>query len=568
MGASRIASGIRGALLAGAAAIGAAASPAAADPVYVKQGSKWNAAARAEYYTRDQGSRIIPLAWLKALKTSDGRPFLHDGLARYGYLAGPNSASGLPLGFMVAGPVGTQWAAMNCSACHTRQIEVDGKEYRIDGGPALTDFQAFLSDLVAAVGRTLAEDDSFAAFAAGVPNAPVDLRQQVSLWYQRENTLMQGALPVDRPWGLGRLDAVSMIYNRLAALDLGAPPSYLIAENVRLANAPVRYPFLWNAPKQDRTQWPGFAQNGNDLLARARNLGQVYGVFGIFRPSNRNRRVDFLGGNSTSWPGLAKLEQMVKKIGPPQWPWPRTRAQDRLAAQGKAIYERTDWRQGGCAGCHGIKSGPIRPVLNFTWATPLCDVGTDTRQYGILGRTAKTGILQGSRRPFGQPMDAEAGALDLLGVAVVGSIFQEIFGFSIFSYEDVATPPPAAARDLLSTYAPPTTELCGDLAGPKKYESRVMQGIWATAPYLHNGSVPTLADLLRKPEDRPASFALGNRYDTNLVGLARDQDGRWGTRETTGCDDLDSGNSRCGHDFGTDLSDPEKAALLEYLKIL
>jgi len=568
MGALRSTFGIRAAVLASAVALGAAASPATADPVFVKQGKSWNAAARAEYYTRDQGSRIIPFAWLKALKASDGQPFLHDGLARYGYLPGPNSASSLPLGFMAVGPAGAQSAAMNCSACHTRQIEVDGKEYRIDGGPALTDFQTLLSDLVGAVGRILADDASFATFAAAVPNAPADLRQQVSLWYQRENTLMQGALPTGRPWGLGRLDAVSMIYNRLAALDLGPPPSFMIAENVQLANAPVRYPFLWNAPKQDRTQWPGFAQNGNDLLARARNLGQVYGVFGIFRPSNNNGSVDFLGGNSTSWQGLARLEQMVKKIGPPQWPWPRTKAQEKLAAKGKAIYERADWRQGGCAGCHGIKSGPIRPILNFTWATPLCDIGTDTRQYGILGRQAKTGVLQGSRRPFGQPMGDEAGALDLLGVSVVGSIFQEIFGFSIFSYEDVTTPPPAAAKDLLSAYSPPTTELCGDLAGPKKYESRVMQGIWATAPYLHNGSVPTLADLLKKPEDRPPSFALGNRYDTVLVGLARDQSGSWGNRETTGCADLDSGNSRCGHDFGTDLGDAEKAALLEYLKIL
>ncbi|MGB8900889.1 MAG: hypothetical protein WCC90_17330, partial [Methylocella sp.] len=42
----------------------------------------------------------------------------------------------------------------------------------------------------------------------------------------------------------------------------------------------TRYPFLWNAARQDKTQWPGFAKNGIDLLGLARNLGEVYGVFG------------------------------------------------------------------------------------------------------------------------------------------------------------------------------------------------------------------------------------------------------------------------------------------------
>ena len=49
-----------------------------------------------------------------------------------------------------------------------------------------------------------------------------------------------------------------------------------------------------------------------------------------------------------------------------------------------------------------------------------------------------------------------------------------------------------------------------------------MEGIWAAAPYLHNGSVPTLADLLKPPRNRPDKFEVGNRYDTALVGLARE----------------------------------------------
>ena len=207
----------------------AGVSLATPDPVYVRQGNAWTAAARADFYSRDQGSRIIPLAWLRALTAADGQPFLHDGLARYGYLPNPNGRFNLPVGFMAAaGPAGVQYAAMNCSACHTRQIAVGGTEYRIDGGPALTDFQAFLSDLDAAVGRVLADDTAFAAFAAAMPGAGPDLKGQVAAWYRREHVLISRALPTDNPWGLGRLDAVSMIFNRLTAMDLGPPPSYMI----------------------------------------------------------------------------------------------------------------------------------------------------------------------------------------------------------------------------------------------------------------------------------------------------------------------------------------------------
>ena len=64
-----------------------------------------------------------------------------------------------------------------------------------------------------------------------------------------------------------------------------------------------------------------------------------------------------------------------------------------------------------------------------------------------------------------------------------------------------------------------------------------MQGIWAAAPYLHNGSVPTLADLLKPPRDRPKKFEVGNRYDTALVGLARNQAPGAEERDTRGCSD-------------------------------
>ncbi len=556
------------------ALVATAGSSPAQTPIFVKQGSSWTPATRADFYTRDQGSPVIPLAWLRALKTADGAPFLGDSLARYGYLPNPGGRFNLPVGFMPTGPQGRD-AGMNCAACHTRQIVVGTQEYRIDGGPALVDFQAFLVDLDAAVARLLADEAAFATFAAAAfsfgdtAGSVPALRTNVEAWYARFHTIVDRSLRGDVQWGLGRLDAVSMIYNRLVGLDIGPAPSFMIPDNIAPADAPVRYPFLWNAPKQDRTQWPGFAKNGDDLFALARNLGQVYGVFGVFQPQRSGDRVDFLVNNSTNWNGLSRIETLVGKIGWPRWPWPLDAT---LARQGGRIFDRP-WQEGGCVECHGKRDGAFRLIPpSRTWATPLCDVGTDSKQYSILHRQVASGVYQGARRPFGQPIGATADTFDLLSLSVIGSILQEKTGIKLFKYgattTDTAIPAVhrVLAEQLQGTYAPATGKPCGGTDTPYKYESRVLEGIWATAPYLHNGSVPTLADLLMPAADRPKDFRLGNRYDPRLVGLARDQGPTAKVRDTKGCSDRDSGESRCGHEYGTRLSDSEKLALLEYLK--
>lgn len=542
---------------------------------YLPQGPNWTNATRAAFYTQDQGAAMIPYRWLVAIKTPDGKPFLFDQLQRYGYLrnAFATGTSNLPIGFTLAGPTGSQMAGMTCAACHTRDIVANNVTYRVDGGPAIIDFQAFLVDMVGGVGQALASDAAFTEFGTAVlgPNATpaqrANLKIAAETWYLRENAMITGALPHADQWGLGRLDAVSMIFNRLTGLDLGAAPTYLIASNIRAADAPVRYPFLWNAPTQDKTQWPGFADNGNDLLGLARNLGEVYGVFGIYHPVKSDTlisNVNFLKGNSANFSGLGALENLVKKIGAPRWPFA---IDSQLAAQGKAIYARPT-ASGGCVDCHGQKPGVTRLILQRTWATPIQDVGTDSRQYSVLKRNAESGVLEGGKFWLvGQPIPNTTTAFSLLGFSVIGSIAQQ----KLTLLSPSAT---AQAKSQAKRLAPPN-ELAGafreDAVNPPtniyNYESRVLYGIWAAAPYLHNGSVPTLADLLKPAAQRPVTFAVGANYDPARVGLAAQQPGAY-SRTTTGCEARDSGNSRCGHEFGTTLSDAEKAALLEFLKVL
>ncbi len=559
------------------------ATPARADPFTpLPQGPKWTAATRDAFYTIDQGSRLIPYRWALALRQPDGAPFLADGLARYGYLENPNSPTkGLPIGFMVAPEAGIPTLGMNCSACHTRQIDTNNRTYRIDGGPALADFQALLADLDAAMATTLATPATFASFATAVfagqpaptPAQIATLRAAVEAWYAPFHTIIAKSLPTATPWGIGRLDAISMIFNRVAGLDLGpASSGGMIPGNIVTADAPARYPFLWNASIQDRTQWPGFAPNGSPIFALTRNTGEVLGVFAKFHPTKTVFAVDYKTNSSIQLPGLWQLEDLIVRIGPPAFPGPVDQA---LARKGAELFAAAG---PGCVACHGIAPGGLRPPALETWKTPGQDVGTDSREWQVLARKVDPGVLAGARIPLSFPPQhlpaADAPAADVLKVAVLGAIIDQLptllGGKADLSalHPDLPATPPGIA-DLLNWFRDPLDAPTPPPSGSFPYESRVLQGIWATAPYLHNGSVPTLADLLKPAAERPASFTVGRAYDLDRLGLATTQPaGPRSTITTTGCEARASGNSRCGHEFGTTLNPDEKAALLEYLKTL
>lgn len=103
-----------------------------------------------------------------------------------------------------------------------------------------------------------------------------------------------------------------------------------------------------------------------------------------------------------------------------------------------------------------------------------------------------------------------------------------------------------------------------DLIG---YKVPYLYGVWLRAPYLHNGSVPTLRDLLSPVEQRPTDFYRGyDVLDTINVGFIT----QGAEAEKTGAyyDVNAQGNSNVGHEFGTTLPESDKNALLEYLKTL
>lgn len=114
-----------------------------------------------------------------------------------------------------------------------------------------------------------------------------------------------------------------------------------------------------------------------------------------------------------------------------------------------------------------------------------------------------------------------------------------------------------------------------DMAKTNGYANAPLDGVWARAPYLHNGSVPTLWDLLT-PEDKrnggKTTFYTGHTlYDTINVGIRTDVAESPDGRRATLFDIAQQGNGNKGHSgryYGTELSDADKRALIEYMKTI
>jgi hypothetical protein len=99
-------------------------------------------------------------------------------------------------------------------------------------------------------------------------------------------------------------------------------------------------------------------------------------------------------------------------------------------------------------------------------------------------------------------------------------------------------------------------------ATPEVYIGRPLAGIWASAPYLHNGSVPSLYQLMLPEGQRVSKFKVGSRnFDPVNVGF----DINAGSFEF---DTSLPGNSNKGHTWGTELTDDQRRQLVEYMKSL
>lgn len=554
--------------LAGALAVVAAwtaPTTSAAETAYLEQG--WSPNVRELFYYTPQGSRLAPLAWFMALPRADGQGLFAaaDNLKRYGFLVdeyeGDRGAAtelnptGLPIGFAVD-PVdkpGTgKWVGLTCAACHTGDVQHGGKTYRIDGGPAMVDFDRFLADLAASVRATAFTPALRQAFigrlTGGKPLPEPELKRLQGQLAAFASTLLGRASlrAPSLPSGPGRVDALTQIVNSLAVVDLGEPDNYYPV------GAPTSYPALWLAPQLEFVQWSPIAAS-----PIGRNAGEVLGVFGH---ANLQGPPETLFTSTARIQELGRLESWVETLTPPKWP---------EAAFGQ--IDEAKWRAGkatfdeNCAGCHNMPPYRMTDPAKNAFGRSFIEIGkiemkvvqTDpTYIESLAGRLVKTGDL--SHLLFdGRP--AVTGAeffLKTVGAVVENQLREALLPAPVMAkLNGFRFRPPAGPGLKPEPYAPES--LTAIKAGP-------LMGVWSTGPYLHNGSVPTVYDLLSRPSERPKTFYVGSRL-LDLEKLGFKSGGAPGRFKF---DTSLAGNGNGGHAFPKEkpLSHAQKLEVIEYLK--
>jgi mono/diheme cytochrome c family protein len=432
----------------------------------------------------------------------------------------------------------------------------------------MADVQTFLGELSEALSATHQTEAKFDRFAkmvlAGTGDNPEERKALCKRVAGFSKVLQQlvNRTKGNHPYGFARLDAFGSILNEVCETSLDQP------ENHYPADAPASFPFLWDTPRLDWVQW-----NGSIDSPIARNVGEVLGVFGQLR-----LKPDPAEGQFTSTAhlrNLFELEQLVDQLTAPKWPRRILGAIDWVdATAGERLYAEN------CAMCHAVRDGqgkfPLTPANALgkefiqTNMIALDKIGTDPQlARNFTDRVAVASFL----KPL-LPAELQAAPKIprrvLLSVAVAKVVERKI----------IESQPPLDREQL--------TRLNGfRMRGEQPpnlaaYKARPLNGVWATSPFLHNGSVPNLDALLRPGKDRPKSFWVGSRsFDVDRVGFSSEESD--GASHFQVVDDEGKpipGNSNAGHEGkyytqrrgedGTwrDFTADERQELIEYMKSL
>lgn len=568
-------------------------------PVYQKPDKlhyldQWSMDERQTYYYTPQGTQVKGLRyeWFGALELPFSRAKFAapDYLARFGFLVdpeqqpSPQNPGNLPVGFArhADDESGEHYLDISCAACHTGELRYKGQSVRIDGGAALHSLAStvptirggsFGQSLGMSMAFTYYNPLKFRRFAKQVLGDEYaakhpQLRRDFKIVLDRLlgtafNDWHRGLYPTEE--GFGRTDAFGRIANSVFG-DAIDPSNY------RIANAPVSYPQVWDIWKFDWVQW-----NGSAMQPMARNVGEALGVgatLHLLGPDGHPVAESERYSSSVRLRDLHTLEETLKQLKPPAWPEQVFGKIDLpLASQGRALYSEN------CAYCHA--PAPKKPAERFApsrdpeWrmrVVPTAIVGTDPttadniadHRFDIskLGWTkAELGKLD--VRLFGATLDD----IDLNNISSAKALAYVTAYVENRAYQDAGISDRERWR--MDGFGLPI-----GVQEKRGYKARPLDGIWATPPFLHNGSVPNLFQLLSPVSERDSQFWVGNfEFNPKHVGFDSEKFAGgflFDTRIT--------GNSNQGHEFragcrqdgviGRALQPEERWALVEYLKVL
>jgi hypothetical protein len=527
--------------------------------IYLNQA--WSQDDREWYYHFSQGSAVLSYDLFLNMEAAESQDLYRNSLnsPENGLVPEPVSPfnpDGLPIGISktnvatsIKGWPAGDYAGVTCAACHEGQLKYKGKLIRIEGGISQTmDFQGLVRGLSEALRANLTDvakfDRSAARLGASTPDAKDKLRKRIESERVRVDEYGSRTSITPHPWGPGRVDALTMIVDRTTATLTG------IRENWSTGNAPVKPPFLWNTPQGLWAQWSAFAQ---DPIAR--NFGETMGVFLPVDLSSKSP-ADGLFQSNGAILELQRVEDQLERLAPPSWPEDLLGKIDREKAKvGKALFMEL------CASCHNAWpyrwTEPNKYGKRFILVglTPKSYVGTEPqlftlRPLAITGELSKFLPPEFRDKPLLEPFvfSTVLGA-EARETAIRKLKLTEAQQLNLHGYRELPSPQPP--EDV--------------------YKAAPRDGVWATPPFLHNGSVPNLYEMLIPAAERTKKFYLGGDFDPVKVGFD--------TTATSGTFLMDTtllGNSNAGHSFqdgprgngvvGPLLTDDQRWALVEYLK--
>lgn len=528
----------------------------------------WTDKDREYFYFADQGSRLIPYDYFLHLEQANRTDlFRSDANMRHmGLIPAPKSArnpDGLPIGLAR----NDDYMGPTCAACHTQAIEYQGKQLIIDGGQGFINLNMLLDSMTAALKATIDDAEKFNRFQQNILGEQASTAEKTQLMdglkqaYQQRHTHMMRNHS-ETMSGYARLDAFGAILNQaLAATG--------VADNRNAPNAPTSIPYIWDTPQHDYVEWNG-SQANSGVGALARNIGEVIGVFGEIDTETTKWLGLFDGGypSSIQTSELRELEHVVSKMHSPLWPNYFPAIDKPLANQGRGLYEKH------CLACHqDIDRIDPNRLIQVRMSTVDAIKTDPVMAQNAINFKGLSGKFEGRPKYYfaGKPLPAEAPAIDIANNVMVGIIKNNPIQAYLakrdakkIGHPDITHPPKYVDGKLIEK---------GQEVSRKAllaYKARPLNGVWTSAPFLHNGSVPNLYELLLPASERSKTFYVGAlTFDPKKVGFLTTQ-----TENSLLFDTSVIGNSNAGHEYGTGyygqpaLTEQERWALVEYMKTL
>ncbi|WP_315769310.1 MULTISPECIES: di-heme-cytochrome C peroxidase [unclassified Bradyrhizobium] len=547
---------------------------------------------------------------------------------------------GLPVGFArltgatdpATGAAQSDKIGLTCAACHSGSIHYKGVSVRFDGGPGMVDLRKLEEAMGFAMIFTQYVPGRFTRFADRVlgPNASDADRASLkkglkaaidfALNMQANNykTTIEAKGQTETEEGFGRLDALNRIGNQVFYLDMASSGLPNMLDNQEAIDAPVSYPPIWTVP------WFSWAQyDGSIAQPLIRNAGEALGVSAQINFSPKTAS-DRLWRSSMAIDNLLYIENMLRGPDPfatttpafggltsPKWPEKLFAGDDAWKIDPARVERGRKLYAAVCVECH---LGPVADtVFDKTYPDKSFWKIKPADDWESKGWNAKGPILDLVQKPV-EAMQTDPGQASILAnrkVNVAGFLevdpAKDLKGCNLPQGSTTEMPYALALMAVVQKASDKWMEdrkiseaeraalwgdrrNCPNPAG-KSYRARPLNGVWATAPYLHNGSVPSLYWLLTPAAERPTSFCQGARdYDPKSVGFAVPKGGEstckvgqtlFVTSDSSG--KPIKGNSTLGHSFegptkpnkdypngiiGGGFSEDERWDLIEYLKTL